>query len=50
MKFEIYYNSGTHNCFWRVEEFADYDEAIRAVVDCNKYGVVYPELLKITRL
>lgn len=49
-RFNIYYNSGTLTCFSRAEYFDDYETALRIVIDDNKYGVVYPELIKITRI
>lgn len=49
-KFEIYYNNGTYNCFYRIEEFEDYETAKRVVIELNEYGVSRPEIIKITRL
>lgn len=49
-KFEIYYNSGLFNCFYLTEEFESYEEAVRQVKENNKYGVAYPDMLRITRV
>lgn len=46
-KFKINYNSGLYNAFSRVEEFEDYETAVRVVKELNEYGVAYPDLIEI---
>lgn len=48
--FNIWYNSSVYTCFSRNEKFESYEEAVRIVIDENKYGVLYPQIIVITRV